>query len=80
MKYTPMQLKEIILQLVQLAIFFSFPTIWNWIMSYLSWWPLDPQTTLGLIISLVIAVVSWILGIIGIKKLVVRLENRGLVK
>ena len=75
-----MSLKEIILQLVQLAILFGFPTIWNWIMRYISWWPLDPQTTLGLVISIVVAVVSWILGIIGIKKLVIRMKAQRLVK
>ena len=78
-EYTPMRLKELILQLVQLAIFFAFPTIWNWIVTNLPWWFLDPESTLGLIIALAITVVSWILGIIGIKKLIIRLKMQGLV-
>ena len=71
-----MSLKELILQLVQLAIFFAFPTIWNWITTVLPWWFLDPESTLGLIIALAITLISWILGILGIKRLVIKLKSR----
>lgn len=72
-----MSLKELILQLVQIAIYFAFPAIWNWLLTYLPWWPLDPDTTLGLITSIVITIVSWLLGYFGIKKLVTTLKTKG---
>lgn len=77
-EYTSMNLKELIFKLVQLAIFFAFPTIWNWITNVLPWWFLDPESTLGLIIALAITLISWILGILGIKKLVIKLRSQGL--
>ena len=73
-----MSLREIILQLVQIAIFFAFPTIWGWIINYLPWWPLDPQSTLNILIFLAVTLVSWILGYFGIKKFVLQLRTRGL--
>lgn len=75
-----MRLKELILQLVQIAVFFAFPTIWNWIVRLFPWWPLDPSTTLGIVIGIVVAVVSWILGLLGIKRLVVRMRACGYIK
>lgn len=73
-----MSLKEIILQLVQIAIFFAFPAIWNWIINLLPWWPLDPQNTLNLLVYLAITLVSWILGYFGIRSFVTKLKTRGL--
>ena len=73
-----MSLREIILQLVQIAVFFAFPTIWGWIVSYLPWWPLDPQSTLNILIFLTVTVVSWVLGYFGIQKFVAQLKTRGL--
>lgn len=73
-----MSLRELIIQLVQIAIFFAFPTIWNWIITVLPWWPLDPESTLNLLIYLAITLVSWILGLIGINRLVKTLKAKGL--
>ncbi|GAB4363976.1 MAG: hypothetical protein Kow0042_02220 [Calditrichia bacterium] len=73
-----MSLREIILQLVQIAIFFAFPTIWNWLITVLPWWPLNPEDTLNIIIYLAITLVSWLLGYLGIKKFMVQLRTRGL--
>jgi hypothetical protein len=73
-----MSLREIIIQLVQIAIFFAFPTIWNWLITLLPWWPLDPQSTFNIIVFLAITVVSWLLGIVGIKRLVTQIKTRGL--
>lgn len=73
-----MSLKEIILQLVQIAIFFAFPTIWNWLITVLPWWPLDPQNTLNLLIYLGITLAAWILGLLGIKRFITQLKTRGL--
>lgn len=74
-----MKLKDLIIQLIQIAIYFAFPTIWNWLMQYVSWWPLDPQTTLGIITSLVITLVSWLLGLVGIRKVISTLRTKGLI-
>ena len=73
-----MSLKEIIIQLVQIAIFFAFPTIWGWIVNYLPWWPLDPESTLNILVYLAITLVSWLLGYVGIKKFVTTLKAKGL--
>lgn len=73
-----MSLREIIIQLVQIAIFFAFPTIWNWITTHLPWWPLDPESTLNFLISIAIAILSWLLGYIGIKKFITQLKTKGL--
>lgn len=73
-----MSLREIIIQLVQIALFFAFPTIWGWIINYLPWWPLDPQSTLNILIFLVVTLVSWLLGYFGIRKFMVQLKTRGL--
>ena len=43
------------------------------------WWPLDPQTTLGLITSIAITLVAWLLGYLGIRKLVTGLKTQGFV-
>ena len=73
-----MSLKEIILLLVKIALFFAFPAIWAWLMKILPWWPLDPQSTLNILIFLVVTVVSWILGWFNIKALLKGLQTRGL--
>lgn len=75
-----MKLRDLILQLVGIAVAFMFPTIWHWLMNYLPWWPLDPNTTLSIIIGIAVAVVSWILGLLGIKRLVVRMRACGYIK
>jgi len=72
-----MSLKQLILQLVQIALAFAFPAIWNWLLALIPWWPLDPQTTLGIVTGVVIALLSWLLGIIGIRRLVKNLQTRG---
>jgi len=72
-----MSLKQLILQLVQIALAFAFPAIWNWLLALIPWWPLDPQTTLGIVTGVVITVLSWLLGIIGIRWLVKNLQTRG---
>lgn len=72
-----MTLKQLILQLVQIAIAFAFPTIWNWLLAYIPWWPLDPQTTLGIITGIVVTILSWLLGLIGIRRLVTGLKTQG---
>jgi amino acid transporter len=74
-----MTLKQLILQLVQIVIFFAFPTLWNWIGKIFPWWVFDPQTTLGIITGLVVMILSWLLGYLGIKKLVASLRANGLV-
>ncbi len=73
-----MSLREIIIQLIQIAIFFAFPAIWGWIITYLPWWPLDPQSTLNILIFLAVTVASWLLGYWGIKKFVATLQAKGL--
>jgi hypothetical protein len=72
-----MSLKQLILQLVQIAIAFAFPAVWNWLLTLIPWWPLDPQTTLGIITGIVVTLLSWLLGIIGIRRLVTGLKTRG---
>ncbi|MEJ2634010.1 MAG: hypothetical protein P8184_01805 [Calditrichia bacterium] len=72
-----MTLRELIIQLVQVAIFFAFPVIWELIVRYLPWWPLDPESTLNILIFVVVTGVSWLLGYLGIKRLVVQLQARG---
>ena len=73
-----MSLKEIILQLVQIAIFFAFPAIWGWLIKLLPWWPLGPQETFNIIVFLAITIASWILGWLGIKRFLTQLKTRGL--
>lgn len=73
-----MSLREIIIQLVQIALFFAFPTIWGWIITYMPWWPLDPQSTFNILIFLAITIVSWLLGYFGIKKFIATLKTKGL--
>ncbi|MDZ7260962.1 MAG: hypothetical protein ONB05_02425 [candidate division KSB1 bacterium] len=72
-----MTLKQLILQLVQIAILFAFPAIWNWLLTYIPCWPFDPQTTLGIITGIVITLVSWLLGYVGIRRLVTTLKTQG---
>jgi hypothetical protein len=72
-----MSLRDIILQLVQIAIFFAFPTIWGWIITYLPWWPLSPNDTLNILVYLAVTVVAWILGYFKIKKFVLQIRTRG---
>jgi hypothetical protein len=73
-----MSLRDVILQLVQIAIFFAFPAIWSWLTKIIPWWPLDPETTLNLLVYLAITVVSWLLGYLGIKRFIKRLQTQGL--
>lgn len=73
-----MSLREIILQLVQLAIFFAFPTIWDFITRFLPWWPLDPESTANILVFLAVTLVSWLLGVLGIRRFLRQLRTRGL--
>lgn len=73
-----MGLKEIILQLVQIALFFAFPAIWNWLTKIFPGWPLGPDQTLNLIVAVVVTLLSWLLGLIGIRRFVAQLQTRGL--
>jgi hypothetical protein len=73
-----MNLREIIIQLVQIAIFFAFPAIWSWIARVIPWWPLDPESTLNLLVYLAVTIISWLLGLIGIRKFVATLKTKGL--
>ncbi len=73
-----MSLREIIIQLVLIAIFFAFPAIWEWLITVFPGWPLDPQSTLNILIFLAITVVSWLLGAIGIRRFIRTLQTRGL--
>jgi hypothetical protein len=73
-----MGLKELILQLVQIALFFAFPAIWNWLLNLMPWWPLGPDNTWNLIVAIAITVVSWLLGVAGITRFMTQLKTRGL--
>ncbi len=73
-----MNLREIIIQLVRIALFFAFPTIWEWITRFLPWWPLDPESTLNILVFLAVTVISWLLGLLGIRSFVNQLKTRGL--
>ena len=75
-----MGLKNLILQLLQIALFFVFPAIWNFILVHLPWWPLDPQTTLGIVTGIVVAAVSWLLALLNVKKLRDRVKAEGIKK
>jgi len=73
-----MSLREIIIQLLQIAIYFAFPTIWNWLITIIPWWPLNPQDTLNILIYVAITLISWLLGYLGIKKFVHQIRTKGL--
>lgn len=73
-----MNLRQIIMQLVQIAIAFAFPAIWNFITSLIPGWPLDPQTTMSLLITLGVTLISWLLGVVGIRSFVTKLKTQGL--
>lgn len=73
-----MGLREIIIQLIQIALFFAFPAIWSLLMRFLPWWPLDPQTTLNILVFLGVTLVSWLLGLFGIRNFINSLRTRGL--
>ena len=73
-----MSLKEIILALVQIAIFFAFPAIWAWLMKVLPWWPIDQESTLNVLVFLAVTLVSWILGYFNIKSFIKGLRTKGL--
>ncbi len=73
-----MSLREIIIQLLQIAIYFAFPTIWNWLITIIPWWPLNPQDTLNILIYVAITLISWLLGYLGIKKFVYQIRTKGL--
>lgn len=74
-----MTLRDVILMLIKIALFFAFPAIWAWLMKVLPWWPFDPQSTLNILIFLVVTIISWLLGIFNIKSLVTKLRKSGLV-
>ena len=69
-----MSLKSLILQIVQIAIFFVFPAIWHFILVNFPWWPLDPQTTYGIVAGVAVALISWILALLKIRKLVIKIK------
>jgi hypothetical protein len=73
-----MSLREIIIQLIQIALFFAFPTIWDWLIRLFPWWPLDPESTLNILIFLAVTIVSWLLGVLGVRRFVATLQTRGL--
>lgn len=73
-----MNFRQLLFQLIQIAVFFAFPYIWGLIMRFLPWWPIDPQTTLGIVISLVVWVVSSLLGVLGIRRVYNKLKVEGL--
>jgi sterol desaturase/sphingolipid hydroxylase (fatty acid hydroxylase superfamily) len=73
-----MSLREIILTLIKIALFFAFPAIWAWLMKVLPWWPFDPQSTLNILVFLIVTVVSWVLGYFNIKTFVTQLRKTGL--
>ena len=73
-----MSLREIIIQLVVIALYFAFPAIWTWLITLIPWWPLDPESTLNILIFLVVTIVSWLLGLIGIRKFIKTLRTKGL--
>jgi len=73
-----MNLREIIVQLIRIAIFFAFPTIWNWIVTYIPWWPLDPESTMNILVFVLVTAISWIFGAVGIRTFVNSLKQRGL--
>jgi hypothetical protein len=73
-----MSLRDIILMLIKIALFFAFPAIWAWLMKIMPWWPFDPQSTLNILVFLIVTVVSWVLGYFNIKTFVTRLRQTGL--
>ncbi len=73
-----MSLREIIVQLVRIALFFAFPAIWDFITRVIPGWPLDPESTLNLLILIGVAIVSWLLGLLGIRGFINNLRTRGL--
>jgi len=75
-----MSLHEIIVMLVQIALFFAFPAIWAWLMKVLPWWPFNPDSTFNILVFLAVTLISWILGFFGIKRFVTKLRTKGLAK
>ena len=73
-----MTLREIINQLIQIALFFAFPAIWSWILRVWPGFPLDPQSTLNILIFLGVTVVSWVLGLFGIRRFIATIKTKGL--
>ena len=73
-----MNWKELILQLIQIVIFFAFPTIWAWIIKIFPGWPFPAQDTLNILVFLAVTIVSWLLGFIGVRRLMTALRTRGL--
>jgi len=73
-----MSLHEIIVMLVQIALYFAFPAIWAWLMRVLPWWPIDAQSTLNILIFLAVTIISWILGYFNIKRFLNKLQTKGL--
>lgn len=74
-----MTLRQIIIQIVAIVLFVAFPTIWNLLEKFFPWWPLDPESTLNLIIWVAVIIVTWILGVLGIFKLIHRIKIYGLI-
>ena len=60
--------RDIVTQLIMVAIFFAFPAIWTWLVTIIPWWPLDPQSTLNILTIIVVTVVMWVLGYFGIQR------------
>lgn len=75
-----MNLKGIILSIIQIVILFAFPRIWKWIIGLLPWWFLDPQTTLGIVIWIAVTIASWLLGLIGIRIFIRKMNKYGYLK
>lgn len=75
-----MNLKGIILSIIQIVILFTFPRIWKWIIGLLPWWFLDPQTTLGIVIWIAVTIASWLLGLIGIRIFIRKMNKYGYLK
>jgi uncharacterized RDD family membrane protein YckC len=73
-----MSLRELIIQLIQIALLFAFPAIWAWLLKIFPGWPLDPESTLNLLVYLVITLVSWLLGYLGIRRFITQLRTKGL--
>jgi len=73
-----MSLREIIIALLKIALTFAFPAIWAWLMKVLPEWPIDAESTLNLLIFLVVTLVSWILGYFNIKSFITKLRSKGL--
>ena len=77
-----MDIRQLIYFAIQIAVFFAFPTIWNWMVTYIPWLTkyLDPNSVFGLVVGLVAAAIFWLLGILRIVKFVQRVRLEGVRK